>query len=83
LRFSASDSIALSRTWLALSCAVSRLTSQDRRSRPASSDWPSASSTAPTSSRSMRQDIMHLSSQAISTTSKAVSMAPCQSGAAT
>ncbi|OIQ64192.1 hypothetical protein GALL_542570 [mine drainage metagenome] len=54
-RFSARVSMALSRTWVAVSWLTSRLTSQRRRSRPASSDWPSAASTASTSVFSMVQ----------------------------
>src|SRR3989344_4519273 len=46
LRFSASDSMADSRTCTAVSALTSRLTSRASCARPAGSDWPSATSTA-------------------------------------
>ena len=67
LRFSASVSMALSRTSSALKPAISRLTSQRRRSRPAASDSPRASSTACTSRRSMAQASRGLSARPINT----------------
>lgn len=63
LRFSAKVSMAASRTSVALSCVVSRLTSRDSRARPAGSDSVSAASTAMTSSASMRQASRGLSSR--------------------
>ena len=54
-RFSARLSMALSRTWCADSALTSRLTSRASCARPASSDSPSARSTASTSSCSMAQ----------------------------
>ena len=75
--------VLAARTSLSLSSAVSRLTSQDRRSRPAASDCCSAASTAPTSSCSMRQDSRVLSTQPISTTTSNAASAVSGPGAAT
>src|SRR3989344_1813855 len=73
LRFSASDSMADSRTCTAVSALTSRLPSRASCARPAGSDWPSATSTASTSSCSMRQASRGLSSSA----SNAAATKPC------
>ena len=67
-RFSARVSMADSRTMPASSTVVSRLTKRASCCCPASSDWPNASSTATTSSCSMAQASMGLSSSAITST---------------
>ena len=75
LRFSASDSMADSRTCTAVRALTSRLTKRASCARPAGSDWPSASSTASTSSCSMRQASKGLSKNAsITTASQAISI---------
>ena len=75
LRFSASVSMALSRTWVSLRAVTSRLTSQRRRSRPASSEpfcgLLSACSTASTSLLSSAQASMGLSKRPSSSAAKA------------
>ena len=77
-KFSANDSMALSRTCASVSAATSRLTNQPKRSRPACTDSPSTASTAITSLFSIAQASKGLRAKPSSAVASAVPTAACQ-----